>query len=98
MWNVGDIAMCVSSLPWYNVDPDESPYPTPFNLCPQIFHQYVVIDIEYHENEEGEIEEYLDFAELEDGVWWSERFIKANDPTSIKEDNVDIPIRKTVDA
>lgn len=93
MWNVGDIAMCISAGPWYNEDRTE----INSGPIPGLFHQYVVTDVSIDEYA-GEDIEFLAFDEFPDEIWWSGRFVKADDPSSIKDDDVEIPVRKTENA
>lgn len=87
-WNVGDIAVCIYSGVWKNLDGED----IDTDPSPDFFHQYLVTDVSIEED--GDLYLQLNYDEFGDDIWWAVKFIKLDDPNSIKEEDVHIPVRK----
>lgn len=86
-WNIGDIAVCIYSGVWKTIDGIEEWTP-----CPEFFHQYLVTDVSIEDD--GDLYLQLNYDEFGDDIWWAVKFIKLDDPNSIKEEDTYIPTRK----
>jgi hypothetical protein len=90
-WDKGDIAIAISAT-WMNLD---TGMPCAPNHCPVVFGQYHVRNVEISPHPvTGEEVIWLDLAEFHDEVWVSYKFMKKDDPTSIQDDGIDIPVKK----